>query len=537
MGEQLATGHTMKLGFSPILLFSLWIIFGGVLKAEPAAETSAGDGSDIALEMTLSEIRLTLRQALLLSLRKNLSLQATRLTPQILQDEIEQAESVYDSVLTSQVNRGTMKQETISQLAGTEVSRQTKVGVDLSARRRLLTGTQLVSTWENSRDTTNSVFLTVDPSYRSRLGLRVVQPLLKGRGVEVNRGPIRIAENRASMSALEFRQAASDTLAQAEEVYWDLVFSQENLKVQQASRQQAQAVVEETRQRAAVGSGTENDVMQAEAEAAEREEFIILVEQEVRNSEDRLKILTNLIENPEIWDTRIVPLTSPPTDPVTLDADTSVDEAFRNRPDYLSQRKDLENRDIAVVLARNGRYPELNLSASLAMNGLTRSYGGALDSLSSTDFYDWEVGISVEFPIGLRSGRSLSKRRQSEKAQALLRFKDFGNQVVAEVRDATRSADAAWKRIQTTESARKFREAKLASEEELYRAGRSTANDLLEVQVDLARARTQHLRARLTWRKALVSLEEARGTLLASRGVESLGLAEVGEENPASDKP
>ncbi|MBI2191121.1 MAG: TolC family protein [Planctomycetes bacterium] len=515
------------------LAFLLFPWLGAALWGEPASPSHTEEAAEESVEAgvtAVSEVRATLRQVILLAARKNLNLQAARLNPDILWDEVLQAESLYDSVLTTEVNGNKSRSQTISQLAGADLNRTQRADVNVALRRKFLTGTQLTGGWENLRERNNSLFVTVDPYYTSRLGVNVTQPLLKGRGFAVSEGPIRMAENSRLIGALEARRTAIDIVGRAEKAYWDLLFTKENLKVQELALQQAQVLVEDTRQKSSAGILTENDLLLAQAEAADREELIILAEQEVHGAEDQLKTITNLIENPLLWDARIIPLTAPPDPGPVPESEGLADQAFQNRPDYLSSKKDLENRDIAVVMAKNARYPQLDLNASFTLNGITDGLGDSFAAVGTMDFYDWGVGVSLDLPIGLRSGRSLFKRRQAEKAQALLQFRELGNQIVAEVRDAHRSTGAAQKRIRTTEAARKLREAKLASEEELYKAGRSTTSDLLEFQLDLAQARTHHLRAQLALLKSLVDLETAKGTLLQSRGLSFLDkLADAGE--------
>ena len=513
-----------------------WLTWAGIRAEEPArAAESAGPGTSVREDE--SGMKISLREALLLAMHKNLRIRAAQLTPQILEDDVQQERSKFDTVLSTDVDGARARAQTASQLAGAAMSKTDTVDFGVSATRKLLTGTEVTTEWQNTREGSNSIYAALDPAYTSNLGVSLTQPLLKGRGRGPNEGAIRIAENARQVSLFEYRRVALNTCALTEKLYWDLAFALENLGVQQFSLRQAQQLLRDNQRKAEAGAATQNDVIQAEAEVAEREEAIILAERQILTVEDRLKTVTNLIENQDLWDQRLLPVSEPGTAPPSLDPVKAVEQAFAFRPDYLAARTALESRQIAVVVARNGRYPELDLTASFSLNGVRGNFGNAVDSVASTEFYNWGVGLSMELPFGLRSGRSLLKRRRLEKAQALLRFKDLGNQVVAEVRDAWRNVETAQKMIRTAEVSQRLQEAKLSSGQELFRVGRSTTNVILEFQLDLVRAKSNYLRAVLELRKALVDLERAKGTLLRSRDLAPVQPSSAIPKEPASGDP
>ncbi|MDP6360468.1 MAG: TolC family protein, partial [Planctomycetota bacterium] len=204
--------------------------------------------------------------------------------------------------------------------------------------------------------------------------------------------------------------------------------------------------------------------------------------------------------------------------------------AFRNRPEYQAARLDLDSRNLALVVARNARYPKLDLQGTFALNGLTGSYGNTVDSLVSTDFYEWNVGLTLELPRGFRSARSTYRRRQNEKAQTLLRMKQLEQQILREVRLSTRQVRATQKRIQTTEAARDLQREKLAGEEDRLKDGQSTPQEVLDFQVDFAVAELNHERSKLDYQKAIVDLEVAQGTLLETRLIETVDNQILGSE-------
>ena len=360
--------------------------------------------------------------------------------------------------------------------------------------------------------------------------MTVSQPLLKGRGTEVNLAAIQVARNTRQQSLHEFRRTVEIVVGQTEKAYWNLVFAQANLRVQQALLDQAKSLLEHVNDLKAGGILTATDVIQARAGVASREENIIVADQALRNAEDVLKEITSMLSDDSKRDSALTATTIAKISQLEVREESALQNAFKNRPEYQAARLDLQSRNLAVVVARNARYPKLDLQGTFALNGLTGSYGNTVDSLVSTDFYEWNVGLTLELPRGFRSARSTYRRRQNEKAQTLLRMKQLEQQILREVRLSTRQVRATQKRIQTTEAARDLQKEKLAGEEDRLKDGQSTPQEVLDFQVDFAVAELNNERSKLDYQKAIVDLEVAQGTLLETRLIEIVDNQILGSE-------
>ena len=469
------------------------------------------------------QLSLSLEQAILLAVQKNLDVRIARITPEILGDGVEQARSAFDPVITGALGGGKSRTQNATQLAGAAVSDSDVLNTGVSSRRKLGSGAVIQADAEAARQGTNSLFSSYESISSGNVGVSVLQPLLRGRGLGVNLAAIRIAGNARDISIHDFKRTAERIAAASEKVYWALAFARENFRVQGLTLRQAQQLEQLVEERVRLGLLTRNDLTQAKAGVASREETVILAEQAIRDTEDALKSLTDMLSDESLWETEIVPRSRAPLTPAVVDVAQCLEQAFANRPEYLGMKLDLANRDISLVLAENARYPQLDLSAAFSINGVTGSFGNTIDSLVSTDFYEWNVGVSLELPLGLRAARSTLKRRRAEKAQALLRFKKLEQDLLREVRIAARQVTTTQKRIRTTEVTRSLQKDKLESEQERLKEGKSTAQEVLDFQVDLALAQVNYLRSVLDYRKSLVDLELAKGTLLESRSFEVTG--------------
>ncbi|MQY69531.1 MAG: TolC family protein, partial [Firmicutes bacterium] len=162
----------------------------------------------------------------------------------------------------------------------------------------------------------------------------------------MNRADILIAKNNKNISLEELREEVINTVTETEKTYWELVFALDNLKVKELSLKRAKDLLETNRVRMKAGTASQLEVLAAEAEVASRKQEVIIAHKMLSDAQDNLKIVTNLIQDPKLWNFDIIPLDKPPLEAKEIDLVESVRTAFKKRPDYQKEKIDLRNKDI-----------------------------------------------------------------------------------------------------------------------------------------------------------------------------------------------
>jgi len=240
----------------------------------------------------------------------------------------------------------------------------------------------------------------------------------------------------------------------------------------------------------------------------------------VKDAEDELKRITNIIQDEALWDAAIIPVEAPTTEAMEVDLEESVASALKNRPEYAQAELDLQNSDIYVKVAKNQRLPTLDLEGSYTLNGLGGDLDEPLSQVGGADYRSWFVGLALRMPLGERGARADLKRSQFEKEQKLLALKDLEQQIIADVRGAVRQLETDRKRIEATKVAEDLAKQVLKTEEEKYNLGLSTSYELLQFQASLATATKNRLRAVIDYRKSMVYLNQALGITLENLDIE-----------------
>ena len=163
------------------------------------------------------------------------------------------------------------------------------------------------------RLTTNNQFTGLSPQYPTALTFNYTQPLLRGLKIDNNRRQIEIAKKNLSLTDVQFRQKAIETITRVQRAYWDLVFALRNLQIQRDAVRDSRAQLEHAKRMVAEGALAPIDIVATEAQVSMFEQTLFTALEEVSRSENNLKDLIAENREAEIWRQSIIP-----TDPVEL---------------------------------------------------------------------------------------------------------------------------------------------------------------------------------------------------------------------------
>lgn len=389
--------------------------------------------------------------------------------------------------------------------------------VTVDAATNLITGGNVDLNYSPTRTNINADIargFLFNPSWTGGLALTFTQPLLRNAGIEVNKTFIKVAQNNAEVEQHVFRDRVLTVIAAVEQTYWEVVFTNENLKVAQAALKAAQELLAVNRAKAKAGVMSIVDVLQAEAAVASRVEQVLVAEKSIRDQEDQLRRLLNPGEEALRQDMRLTLTDSPVTVLEPLSLQEAIDTAIDQRPEIVQAKKNAESGELNKQFARNQLLPTLSFQGTVGLAGLGGDYGNSFSNNFSGDFYNYGAGLVLSYPLGNRSAISTYNKRQLEARNAEAMLSSVRQQVIVGVREAVRRVQTDFKRIETTRSARIMAEKQLQAEQERLKVGLSTTRFVLDYQRDLATARGSELRATVDYNKSLSNLARHKATTL-----------------------
>ena len=488
-----------------------------------ALQATPQEGSPQPGSADVGELRLSLREAVLLALKNNLDIAIANYNPKITAEGIVITKAVFDPVASLTVDANRTVTPSASALQGARVSRVENQDVNGSLTQQLPIGGSYTLSLTNSRQDTNSTFVLINPAYRTTLSLSVTQNLLKNFGPDVNTAPIKIARNNQAISVTQLRQQANQVITNVHNAYWSLVFAIENLEVQKRSLRLARELEELNKARVRAGVAAPVEVTQAEAQAAAQVQNVILAEKAIKDAEDQLKLIVNIPDGERIWTRTIVPADAAPFEVAPVNPEASIQEALEKRPEYAAAKLTLQNSDLNLRVARNQLLPSLQFQGSLGLNGLNKvdeGLGSDYNRLTSGDFTSWSAGLVLTYPLGNRSARSAFVQARLTDDQARVSLLNLKRQIISQVREGVRRIEADVRRVEATRAARALAEEQLRVERKRLEAGVTTTFNVLSFQRDLAAAQASEIQAITTYNQDLANLEFVKGTVLEKNRLE-----------------
>ena len=473
-------------------------------------------------------LSLTLKETIERVLKNNISISVQSYNSKINEQFIFEKEADFDPTLDFEFKFGEeTRQSSSSSSLSDAKNRNQDYDWDFSVSQKFVTGGDYELSMDNNRNRTSSSLTSLNPTYSSDLALTVTQPLLKDFGIDLNKRKIYIAKNDQKISDHQFTEKVIDTLTEAENIYWDLVFSIEDLKVKETSLQRARDLEKQVKAQVDVGTLAELEILQAQSDVASRDEQLLNAQNLIEDNEDNLKNILNSSFDSEDGLKKIIPADSPVFEP---GSENSLEEALKTaltlRPDLLAKKKELDNRNIEAKYNENQMLPTLDLIGSLGLNGLSGdstttngAYDTALSEAFSTNYGLWQFGINLSYPLGNRAAKSKLAAKRLEVAQLLLDIKDLEKNIVVEVREAYRQIKTDIKRVQATRVARKLAEEKLNAEEKKFKVGLSTSFNVLEFQEDLAEEQSNEIKAVIDYNKSLTRLNQVMARTLEAHDI------------------
>jgi outer membrane protein TolC len=298
------------------------------------------------------------------ALKHNLDVQISRFNPQIQLFNLNGAYSIYDptfdfNALHQRNNTGPEFENGLPIPAST--SDQNTFTPDLSGflpwgMTYDLNGTITDSKNINFSFTTNiaNPFTNrIDQGVSGSAGVTLTQPLLKNFWIDSSRLQIKLAKNQLQQDEQGLRLQLITSITAVENAYYELVFAQENLKVQQEALVLAQTQLDQDRQRVQIGTLSPLDVQQDEAQVATSRAALIGAQYTLANNQNTLKNL--LTDQYRQWHgTDVQPTESITNAPLQLfDLQDSWTKGLTQRPDLIQSRLKVEAQGIQLKFDRN----------------------------------------------------------------------------------------------------------------------------------------------------------------------------------------
>ncbi|MFA6043478.1 MAG: TolC family protein, partial [Phycisphaerales bacterium] len=435
----------------------------------PELERMAGPNSydpakfDLGLDLLNKPVRTTkinLQSAVRSAVSNNIAVQFARLGPAINEAQVQSAEAAFDWTIFSSLSyartdspvSNTFQTGSTSSVNSND---QYNFSQQAGVRRTLVGGGRLTAQLDESLIQNNTPGLTVRPNPAQTVAftLQWDQPLLRNAGSEVTQAQIRIARNAERTSVQQLRRDMIRIVTDTERAYWDLVRAQRDVFILKRLQERGEKVRDQLEQRAKIDAN-QAQIADARARVERRRADVERAQVQLSITSDRLKQLMNHPDLPEGSEVLVLPADFPADEPVRFSLLESIRQAVAYRPEIQQSVIAIDDASIRRTIAANGRLPDLSLRLQARWSALDNTPGEAYNRLLEGRFLDYLFQLSFEQPIGNRAAESEFRRRQLERSQSVLAYRNSVQQATQEVKSALRRIRQNYDLIAQTRAAR-----------------------------------------------------------------------------------
>jgi outer membrane protein len=413
-------------------------------------------------------------------------------------------------------------------------------------------GTNLLVGFNNSRKAVGDApFQPLSPQLNSSFNFQLTQHLLQGFGFAPNTRYIQIAKNDREISDVAFRLQITTTVDQIENMYWDLVYAYENVRVQKEQLAFAQKTLSDNQKQVQIGTLAPIEVVRAQSTVATNQQTLTVALTNLQLQQLLMKnALSRTLVDQSLADAEVIPTSTMDLSEREIVAPTQdlVNDALAHRPELAESRINLTNTEISNKAIRSALLPTVDLFAYYGGQGLggqqnpsnlcppppatqfgctppsnpapTVGYGGTLNQLVNSTAPDKGVGININIPLRNRAAQATQVRSEFEYRQAQLRIQQIENQVRIEVRNAQFGVQQNRASVDSAQAAVDLGRQALDAEQKKYALGASTSTLVLQNQAAMTQAEVTLVSAKAAYEKAEVELDRSIGLLLEHAGIQ-----------------
>jgi outer membrane protein TolC len=449
---------------------------------------------------------LLLEECIQIAAQNSFEVKLAQLDYLIAEQDMGIAESDFDTVISAKVGYEEDKRESASAFAADQKQTNT---YSIGAAKKLTSGTEVTLSFDDSREWSNSAYVSKNPAHTAEVLLQVRQPIAENIFGYVDRRNIAVTKLSIQNADLATQDKIETVFADVEKAYWDWAFSKKAREIYKDILEKAKVLHEANSKNYDTGLIEKGDFLASQANVLIREKDLLIAGNKYRQAEGDIKLLMNIETAGDIYPGEALRYKE-----LKFDLDGSLNQAFQKRPDYHQAKRKIEIENITLETKANQRWPEIDLVASMAANGVESKFDQAIDNITSEDNTDYFAGLEISMPLENNLARSEYKKAEHNKEKAILNLKKIEKTIVKEVSESFYNYITYEFNVHNLKKACELQYEKLKEEEKRFQYGRSNTKRLIDYQQDYLNAQLQLAGGLLDLELARIGLEKAISTIL-----------------------
>ncbi len=454
------------------------------------------------------------------------------------QSGVEQILSNFDAVFNSTVtwDSNNRPQNFANATANAAVIQQDQVSINNELSKLSISGAQWFFRHTGNYDGANNLLTAqtrapgVPSSWTTALETEVRQPLLRGRGVQINRIPVVLARMRTDLALVDFEESVENLLNSMERAYWELYFQYRTLDAAHQGFNSALAAWQK------VNALSKEQRGSSDREAQAREQYFAFSARkkqalhDLQRTETKLRYFMGL----EPSDGRLIrPSDEPTMAKVGFDWCEVVAEALTFSNDLRRQQWQIKSREYELIAAKNQLLPQIDAVGLYRWVGVGDEYNKsghttqnfpavgstAIDSLLEGDFQEFRLGLSSQIPIGFREAMARVRSQNLALARAHAKYEETELELMHGLDDAYKNLTVTHELLQVNLNRRVAAAVQVEAAEVGLEQGGVELFTLLQAQRTRADADVSYFQTLVEYNEAIVEMHRIKGSLLPYNNV------------------
>ncbi|MBF0298196.1 MAG: TolC family protein [Oligoflexia bacterium] len=360
----------------------------------------------------------------------------------------------------------------------------------------------------------NSSYRTIQTSYEPSLGVVLTFPIIKifsdqyfSKNIKNKELELEIALKKHSEKIIE---VFSDTI----DLYFDIVESIKSLEITKIALENSKENYLFALEKDKVGRISMIDLLDAESAVKSNEDELLKKENDTLNKTEKLSL--------NIWGeiTKInLPIYNNFENTALISSSLSSEEdvlktAFEKRIE-ISKTKEARNQaQMKFDSSKIDLYPTLDLQPEITLRGMNSKGSDANEDIIEKKYTSWKVGLTIERKWNQYAAVAANRMDELKLLQEKIKEEQAKKDITLEVKQALRDISSLEKRLLSLKMALKAQNEKYKALNAKFKMGVVSMFDLNEAYKGKMQSDLDLLKAYIEYRKKLISLFKAKGTLI-----------------------
>lgn len=357
----------------------------------------------------------------------------------------------------------------------------------------------------------------------SSVTLALTQPLLRGNGLKVTTAFEKSAKLDIESAKQNFSLNTAYELSQLAKIYWQYVAAFKSLQIYESNEERVRKVLEITQELVKADKKPESDLIQIQADLADKERQTTSAEQALFAARINLGRVIGLTEKasqligspinkfPNVLESKFTTVNN---------ESYFISLANENRKDVKAITYTLEGLELQFNAARNDKLPQLDVTGFLTYGGA--AVGGGLDqyfnAFSNEQGRSAVTGLGLTFSLPLNNNLAKANFAKSKIAieDQHLAYKNLLRNIELNVSVANNNLRNSVLILEKAEETLNYYQQVFDNEQTKFQNGLTTLLNLILFQERLTFSQLDYMQAQQQFATAIVDLRFETGTLLSS---------------------